>query len=52
VNSITTEERGRIVSLLKDLRVTVTGLGISASADAALGSIGATVGEPGKRMLD
>lgn len=49
VNSITVEERARIVSLLKDLRVTVTGLGSLEEAIVTAG--GVPIGEIDPRTM-
>lgn len=49
VNSITTEERARIVGLLKDLRVTVTGLGSLEEAIVTAG--GVPIGEIDPRTM-
>lgn len=49
VNSITSEERARIVSLLKDLRVTVTGLGSLEEAIVTAG--GVPIGEIDPRTM-
>lgn len=49
VNSITSEERARIVTLLKDLRVTVTGLGSIEEAIVTAG--GVPIGEIDPRTM-